>query len=751
MNSSERSSIIQTGKVLYLGGQISLLSDKVFTGCNIFYTSTVFCQSVDFGAFNEVRSEIAGADFAQLFLDRFLGLKSFVPQNGLKDEFIADLSTSQGVDFQTILLEAILAVETSIAFAMHDLSSVSYAAIEKHENSSDLIWGCSAPMLSREAAKVGLLGLNELLPDTYHSSQTNDTQGFDAAFNQLWQLARRRRLAPSTSVIKLAAEKRGMPCETLGRQHLLLGHGKLQQQIFASMSGTTSSTAQKICADKRQTNRRLAELRLPVARQKKVDTIKAAHAAAEKIGFPLVIKPLKGKKGKGVTAGLTSAGAINNAFERAHKKGSDVLVERFITGDDFRLLVIGGKFVAAVNRQPPRIIGDGKSTVAMLFDRLNEQPYRDGFRGYPVKKDSEFYRLLEQAGLSMSDIPAEGQTVTLRSVANISTGGIAIDVTEQVHADNREMAERAANGVGLDIAGVDFLTTDISRSYREVGGAIVEINARPGLDLHIWPMIGKSRNVAEELLKWSFPSPAEDGRIPVVAVSGDRGTGSVARALDMILRGADRSVALALHTQSYVNGASAELTQTQKAQAPLILLRDPHIDTLVSTLSLRQTAKRGMLLDKCTLSIIMDSITEGSARLFQQGTKIVGRATTDCFVVGSGNMLALDRIKPLSNRRLILVCDRLNDPGLQAHLNAGREAVTTIWHEGDIRIALMSGTEVLATFPFGIASFDNSKNIKRRMKNALMFAIAAAYGLGLSGEEILTALTHAPAIVPEAY
>jgi cyanophycin synthetase len=493
----------------------------------------------------------------------------------------------------------------------------------------------------------------------------------------------------------------------------------------------------------------LTELRLPVARQIKVGTLEAAYIAAEKIGFPLVIKPVKGKKGKGITAGLTSAEGIKDAFERAHKSGSDVLVERFIAGDDFRLLVIGGRFVAAVNRQPPCITGDGKSTVATLLDRLNEQPYRDGFRGFPVEQDAEFYRLLEQAGLTMSDVPDAGQTVILRSAANVSTGGTPIDVTEQVHADNREIAERAATGVGLDIAGIDFLTTDISRSYREVGGAIVEVNARPGLDIHVWPMVGESRDVAGELLKRSFPT-AEDGRIPVVAVSGDRGTGSTARTLDMILRGAGHTVALTLNAQAYVNGASAELTQKQQARAPLILLRDPGIDALVSALSLRQTAKRGMLLEKCTLSVIMDRNKKGDARLFHQGTSIVGRATTDCFVVGSGNMLALDHIAPLSNRRLILVSDRLNDPGMQAHLKAGHEAVTTIWHDGDIQIALMSGTEVVATFPFGVALLDNGKNPKRRLRNALMFAIAAAYGLGLSGEEILTALTDAPDIVPDA-
>jgi cyanophycin synthetase len=422
MNSAGHSSVLQAGQVLYLDAPISLLPDKVFIGCNSFHTATVFCQSVDFGALSDVYSEIAGADFAQAFIDRFTGLKSFVQQNGINDEFIANMRTAQGVDFQEILLEAILAVETSIAFARHDLNAVSYAAIQRHENSSDLIWGCSSPKLSRGAAKVGLLGLIELLPVTYHGHQTNDTQGFDAAFNELWQLAKRRRLAPSTSIVKMAAKKRGIPCKTLGRQHLLLGYGKLQQQIYASMSGTTSSTAQKICSDKRQTNRRLTELRLPVARQIKVGTLEAAYIAAEKIGFPLVIKPVKGKKGKGITAGLTSAEGIKDAFERAHKSGSDVLVERFIAGDDFRLLVIGGRFVAAVNRQPPCITGDGKSTVATLLDRLNEQPYRDGFRGFPVEKDAEFYRLLEQAGLTMSDVPDAGQTVILRSAATGACG-----------------------------------------------------------------------------------------------------------------------------------------------------------------------------------------------------------------------------------------------------------------------------------------------------------------------------------------
>jgi cyanophycin synthetase len=735
-------SVKGSNEVLYLQAPIKFLSNEIFTGYNTFHSSSVICQHIDFGPLANVSSSDVGQAFVSAFLERFLALKSFVPQNGLTDEFLTQLRSPAGVNFERVLLEAIIMVETATACTMHDLDTIAYAAIEKQQDSTALIWESAAPKLSRLAANVALLGVLELLPKRLYASSYNNPQHFDEMWQELQTLAKRRRLAASTATIKLAAKKRGLTCDVVGRQHLRLGQGQNQRQIYASMTSTTSSAAQKVCSDKRLTNRRLRELRLPVPKQIKVATADAARAAVVKLGFPVVVKPLKGSRGEGVTAGVTDLAGVITAFELAHKSGSDVLVEQYVQGTDHRLLVIGGRFVAGLTRRPPTIVGDGHNTVATLIDQLNDDPYRDGFRRYQVKHDDEIERLLRQEGTSMNTVLRKDHSIALRTTANVSTGGVPIDVTDQVHPDNREMAERAAKGVGLDVAGVDFMTTDISRSYRETGGALIELNARPGLCIHTWPEQGKPRNVAGDLLSLSFPKGA-DGCIPVAAIAGDKGTGAVARYLDAILRRANKSVALALRENAYVNGESAELTQKQQEKAALTLLRDPEIDTLISTVSLRQTAKRGLLLERCSLTVIMNKTVAGDTKLFHKGLDVVEKATKECFVVDSGNIVALGRLSSSqTQRKLILVSDHFNDAVLQNHLNAGHTAVTTIWQDGKSRIALLSGSEVLASFSQELGSTRDGKIKKRRLKNGKMFAIAAAYGLGLSASQIVTCVEN---------
>ena len=748
MQGINMSSVLENDQVLFLGAPITLRSAQVLTGYNVYHPSTVIRQQVDFGVLSDVTSEVAGAQFAQAFLNRFLMLESFLPNNGFKDAFIERLQKSADVSFSEILLEAILAVEASIAFARHELSMIPYAAIRKQKNDTFLIWASFDPRLSREAAQVALLGLLEALPTQLQAPRGNVSSNFTSAYQKLRKSARRQRLAPSTAVIKLAASKRGIPCEALGRQHLLLGQGCLQHSIYASMTDTTSIAAQKICQDKHQTNRRLSELRLPVPRQIKVGSEKAALSAAKKLGAPLVVKPVKGKKGMGISVGIHTPEDVGKAFFRAHRSGSDVLVERYIPGHDYRLLVIGGKFIAAVNRQPPKVTGNGKSTITTLINELNADPYRDGFRGFPVTRDSELQRLLDQRGLSFDDILKKGDNLTLRAAANVSTGGIPIDVTDHVHPDVREMAERAATGVGLDVAGIDFLTGDISRSYRDIPSAIIEVNARPGLDIHVWPKVGKARDVAGELLNLSFP-PGTSGRIPVIAVAGDKGTGSTARILDMLLRGAGRFVALALRSRAFIHGASADLSDDQQKLAPLVLLRDPEVETLVSTLSPRQTSRQGMLLDGVDLTIIMDRVKPGNADSFHRGLDVVCRATSDCFIVGAGNMVALNKVAAFDDKRLILVDERINNPGLQAHLKNGGDAVTTQWTDGETRAVLISGEQILATFPINVTTSRDGRIKRQRLKHAMLYAIGAAHGLGMSGTEILSALENAPEIIPD--
>lgn len=243
---------------------------------------------------------------------------------------------------------------------------------------------------------------------------------------------------------------------------------------------------------------------------------------------------------------------------------------------------------------------------------------------------------------------------------------------------------------------------------------------------------------------------ASQGSIPIAAFVGDHGTGAMARALEGILRGAGRRVALALRVRAYVNGESAELLPHQQARAPLVLLNERQVETLVTTVSSRHTATRGLLFDQCAVTVIADRAKEERTDLFHKGLEVVDRATTDCFVVRAGNTVALDRLQALGARRLILVGERLNDPGMQTHLEAGGAAVTTMWRNGEAQIVLFEGTEFLAASPIRIGSSRDGRIKKRRLKTGAMFAIAAAYGLGLTGQTIEAVVRNAPTSIPDS-
>jgi cyanophycin synthetase len=635
-------------------------------------------------------------------------------------------------------MEAILTVEAATAFARHELNAVRFAGRKTFENRFDIIWASQTPDLSSEISEVALQGLLGLLPEEFHLPKL-EHRDFTAGFEELLKRVRRRKMAASTAVVKLAAAERDVPCELVGKQHLIIGQGIKQKHLYASMTSTTPVTAQKICADKQQTNRRLSELRLPVPEHIRVGSAKAAKRAGKDLGLPVIVKPVKGQKGRNVSDKITSLNDIEKAFEAAHVSGSDVLIERYIEGDDYRLLVIDGKFHSALIRTPPTIIGDGLSSVSELIHQLNHDPYRDRFRGFPVSIDDEVNARLSRAGVKPTDVLEQGRKVTLRLRANVSTGGTPKDVTHRVHPEIRAMAERAANAVQLTVAGIDYLTTDIERSPTETKGVIIEINARPGLDIHVWPHEGKSRDVGGGLIEHLFPA-GDNGRVPVILAAGDRGTGTPARLVDALLRGSGKKVALTLNAETYADGKPAELSDKQQAFSPLFMLRDPEVDSLVSTVSLRQTARRGMLLDHSDVSIIMDRAKSGSVKAFLAGMEVIVQATERCFVVSSANQVALKRIENLNkSANLILVSPRKNDPSLQKHLSNGHVGVTTIWQDNDQNIIILAGEKTIASFslqgmPVKLTS--RSKGINE----AILYAVGAAYGAGLTTDEIANSI-----------
>jgi cyanophycin synthetase len=682
-----------------------------------------------------------GADFATKFTDRFLGLKTLPTHCLLSDDFSDRLHSAEGAPLIEILFQAVLAVDASMACAMRRLNGIEFSEImpTASPETALLVWNYRNPTVSRRATEVGLIGLKELLPAELHPQAEIVEGGFDVAYRSLWKYARQQQLGYNSSILIQAVEKKGIPWEMFSRKIFRLGQGKFQQRLGSTVTGRTSDLAGRLARDKQITNRILTDLRIPVPRQAKPGNVDEALKAAEDIGYPVVVKPVDGNTGKGVCAGLKGPDEIPSAFEQASQFGSGVIVESFIEGQDHRLLVVGDRMVAATKRVAPFVIGDGKRTIGDLIHELNSDPRRDGFTLIRVDLNEELYRLLDRAGYGLDTVLEKDEKFVLRSMANYHAGGTTTDVTDQVHQDNQEMAVRAAEAIGLDVAGVDFLAADISKSYKEVGGAIIEINSRPGLDLHTWPAEGEPRDAAGAVIDMLY-APGDQGRVPTAFVAGTRGSGPVARVLDNILRSVGMTVGQVTGKGGFVNGEPAGPQNAQRRQATEAVLRDPRVEALIYTLSPRLVVKRGLLHDACTTTAVLESASDGDIEEARQGLDVVARATRGKLIVGAENTLALDIVRGIDSDRLVVVTQNAGNAAVRRHLEAAGPAVVTARDRGEPMIVLLEGEVTVASIPVR-----NIRTLAKRQSgdrlNEHLFAVALAWGMGLSGEEIVSSLT----------
>jgi cyanophycin synthetase len=390
-----------------------------------------------------------------------------------------------------------------------------------------------------------------------------------------------------------ACEDRNIPWFRLNSRSLIqLGHGKWQKRIQATITSQTSHIGVELASDKEETNRLLGDLGLPVPRQRWVRNENEAVRAAEKLKYPVVVKPLDANHGRGVTTDIRDAEAIKVAFVKAREHSRSVLVETFLEGYDHRMLVVGGELIAVAKRVPGHVVGDGKHTVAELTKIVNEDPRRGiGHENVltRLELDHEAERMLERAGKSVTTVPAKDELVFLRGTGNLSTGGTAIDLTDVVHPDNREMAIRAARAIGLDVIGVDFITPDITQSYRDVGGGICEVNAAPGFRMHVSPTEGKPRDVGTAVIDMLFPA-GTNARIPIAALTGTNGKTTTARMLAHIVKMAGYTPGLTTTDGVYIDGQrTVEGDMTGPVSARMVL-SDPQIDIAVL-----ETARGGLL------------------------------------------------------------------------------------------------------------------------------------------------------------
>jgi cyanophycin synthetase len=437
---------------------------------------------------------------------------------------------------------------------------------------------------------------------------------WDAAVRDLRNLIQAERLGPSTGSIVAAARARGIYARRVTDGSLVqLGQGARQRRIWAAETDRTSAIGEAIAQNKALTKQLLEKVGVPVPKGKVPHSADEAWEVARAIGGPVVVKPLKGNQGKRVSVGLKTREEVVNAFELARLEGrSEVVVERQIFGDDYRLLVVGGRLVAAARREVPRVTGDGVATIRQLVAVENEDPRRGDDHSTSLSKmvlDDIASEVLAGQGLDFDSIPAAGQTVVLRRNANLSTGGTAVDVTDIVHPDVAARAIEAARMVGLDIAGIDLVATRVDRPLAETGGAFVEVNAAPGLRMHLDPSEGQGRAVGEAIVESMF-RPGETARIPVVAVTGTNGKTTTVRCIAHIIKGLGHTVGVTCTDGIYVDGRRIDTGDCSGPKSARAVLAHPLVDAAVLETARGGILREGLGFDQCDVAVVTN-IAEG--------------------------------------------------------------------------------------------------------------------------------------------
>ncbi|HEV3468201.1 MAG TPA: cyanophycin synthetase [Pyrinomonadaceae bacterium] len=420
------------------------------------------------------------------------------------------------------------------------------------------------------------------------------------------RLVARTELGPSTRAIVEAAGRRGIPWSRVGTGSIVqLGWGRHRRLVRAATSDLTSSVAVEIASDKDLTKRLLEEAAIPVPRGRVVRSEGEALEAFAELGGAVVVKPLDGRQGFGVSLNLSTREEVAGAFRIAREFSESVLVEELIRGRNYRVLVVAGKVVAASERLPCHVRGDGRRTVAELIELANQNPLRGDGHEKPltkIKVDDIVLAHLARAGWSLGRVPAPGQTVFLRESINLSTGGTARDVTDAVHESVRRACERAARAVGLDICGVDLVAEDISAPLAAGAGAIIELNASPGLRMHQHPSEGEPRDAGRAIVRMLYP--AGDGRVPVVAVTGTNGKTTVTRMIAHVLSAAGLNVGMTTTDGIWIGGERVAEGDTTGPHSARAVLSDPTVEAAVLETARGGIVRRGLGYDWSDVAVL---------------------------------------------------------------------------------------------------------------------------------------------------
>ncbi len=577
---------------------LAILETRVYRGANVWSYDKAIHLVVDLGSLEDFpTASLPG--FTENLLQMLPGLREHTCSRGRRGGFVERLN--EGTWLGHVAEHAALALQQVVG---HDIRRGKTRQVKGVRGRYNIVYGYADEQVGLAAARLAVRLVNHLV-------KADPEFDFEDELERFILRAERTAFGPSTQAIIDEAVSRDIPWIRLNQHSLVqLGQGVHQKRIRATMTSATSAIAVDVASDKDLTTRLLGAAGLPVPRQESVRTADQAVAVAERIGYPVVCKPLDGNHGRGVCLDLRHEGAVREAFPvaQAQARRGGVIVESFISGRDYRCLIIDGKLAAVAERVPAHVVGDGMSTIDELVELTNADPRRGV--GHEkvltrIKLDGSALELLGQQGYKLDDVPPAGETVKLTLTGNMSTGGISIDRTFEAHPENVEIAEEAARVIGLDIAGIDFICPDITEPVRETGGAICEVNAAPGFRMHTHPTIGEQQFISKPVVDMLFP-PGTPSRIPIVAVTGTNGKTTTSRMISHIFKGMGRKVGMTSTDGVVIDERLVIRADASGPKSARMVLQNPRVDFAVFEVARGGILREGLGYERNDVAVVLN-------------------------------------------------------------------------------------------------------------------------------------------------